>query len=716
MTRQPICTRPWTGFELVDHLGDVRPCCWGKISCGNINDSSPDQIWTGSGFQLYRDKMIANDLESICNPSCPILQGQYKEVTPALDQDLISVGGHILHERTPIYLRVVPTTKCNLHCPMCYQADAPVTRLPKSLFESLKPWIRQANELLVLGGETFIARECLAWIERVTPSEYPTCRLAAITNGLGFSSEICDLIVKRHWSWILISIDAASAPVYDLVRGGNFDDVLLGLQTISDVRAIQPFELRLGFTLQRSNLNDAVAFVDLCADYDATPQFTVVAGDWHGESPTDHATLAEFYAALELVDKRLAERGFSERLISSALASLRARSHVWSSCYKVEASKYISAKEDRIDILVQEWPACRVWRKGAQVRVDLYAELEPDYREDFASQIEAEQVDYLGVNIPFFKGRAAISALDVRNTIDWLIRTAGLNSWVRPTGHVDLTALGLNPRDCTPSHETVAQFGMGRNADLAVISPVFNRETILPWFLASVLPQLTSNCELILVDDGSTDNSLRVAREYIRGFHMERNVKILKINRQETYERGTFTFGAGVARQIAVTSSNATKLAFIDPDQLVAKDCLKAHRFFLEQGFQVVMGDRRDFDLDIDTTWRSLRNQPLCSRKNWWTSFCTANASVERRLFDAVGGFDPAMQYWGLDDTDLGYRLFVAEAKVWHTLRSSVVHLDPEGSGAGESTEERMRSYRLHMEVLYRKYLCSSILDCFAFL
>ena len=97
-------------------------------------------------------------------------------------------------------------------------------------------------------------------------------------------------------------------------------------------------------------------------------------------------------------------------------------------------------------------------------------------------------------------------------------------------------------------------------------------------------------------------------------------------------------------------------------------------------------------------------------------SFCTANVSVERRLFDAVGGFDPAMQYWGLDDTDLGYRLHIAQARGWHSLRSAVVHLDPEGSGAGESHEERMRSYRLHMEVLYRKHLSSSILDSFSFL
>jgi hypothetical protein len=53
---------------------------------------------------------------------------------------------------------------------------------------------------------------------------------------------------------------------------------------------------------------------------------------------------------------------------------------------------------------------------------------------------------------------------------------------------------------------------------------------------------------------------------------------------------------------------------------------------------------------------------------------------------------------------------------VWHTLRSSVVHLDPEGSGAGETSDERLLSYRLHMEVLFRKYLNAEIIEAFEFL
>jgi GT2 family glycosyltransferase len=599
---------------------------------------------------------------------------------------------------------------------MCYQSGAPPTRLPDSLFESLVPWIRHANELLILGGETFIARECLAWIERITPSDFPTCRLAAITNGLGFTSSVCELILNRQWSWILVSIDAASAPVYRKVRGGDFDAVLAGLQSICDIRAVQPFELRLGFTLQMSNLQDAIDFVDLCADYDATPQFTVVAGDWHGESPTSSAEFDELVAILELVDKRLAECGFSEAIISSALASVRSYSEFWNSPNRLDLPRGMVLKKHIGESLVRRWPKFTMTRSGSKIRLEITGELETSLRQIAISQIEAQRVDSLTVNIPFFRGKTPISALDVTNTVEWLLDTSKRMSWEPLVSQVDLTELGLNPNDCFPSQELIAHFGRPKAADFAVVSPVFNRATMLPLFLASTLPQLGSGDELILVDDGSTDGSIEIALECIRKFPGTLNVTVIGLRRQERYEKGTFTFGAGVARQAAVANSNAKMLAFIDPDQLVDKDCLKQHRFFLEHGFDVVMGDRRELDLDIDTEWRSLRNLAMCTRKNWWMSFCTANVSVGRRIFDSVGGFDPTMQYWGLDDTDLGFRLFAAGARAWHTLRSAVVHLDPEGSGAGETDEERLQSYRLHMEVLFRKYLTSSILDSFEFL
>ena len=49
---------------------------------------------------------------------------------------------------------------------------------------------------------------------------------------------------------------------------------------------------------------------------------------------------------------------------------------------------------------------------------------------------------------------------------------------------------------------------------VSIIIPVFNRETLLPETLDSILDQTYDQWECIIVDDGSTDTSLEVARTY----------------------------------------------------------------------------------------------------------------------------------------------------------------------------------------------------------
>jgi glycosyltransferase involved in cell wall biosynthesis/molybdenum cofactor biosynthesis enzyme MoaA len=678
--------------------------------------------------------MACGDTKEICNAACPILQGQYVEVSEGPP-----VGEHSRPFEPPRYLRVVPTISCNLRCPMCYQADAPPTRLPPNLFELLKPWITTAQELQVLGGETFLTRQCLDWIKQISPGDFPNCKLAAITNGLGFSPEVCELIQQREWSWILVSVDAASADTYARVRGGNFQELLENLDRLATARArsTSQFEIRFGFTLQLSNLDDAVAFLDLCATYRAMPQYTLVFGDWHSEAPSTPEDVQRFYATLEKLDKRLWQRGFGNHMLASSMAALTERAKKISQprragnggrktpligtvageglragvTWEFKLSEALT--QSRLGTLEKRMRSSRANGPAKRLVITIDKAIAEETLRDALASLPVEEYS---IRVPFFAGSEAISALWVYSSVDSIQRLGQELGWNLMAQPLELQELGLEKSNCRLECDTVFESGERRNCSLSVVTPVYNCERFIQRFAQSLFSQKTDQeIEVVVVDDGSTDQSLETLLRATAHLGTRAHLLILRRKREIPYQPKTFTFSAGLAREIGCQYSLGARVLFLDPDQIVEPGCIQEHLDLGGRGIDVVIGDRRMESPDVLTSWSCLRSSALSAQTNWWLSFFTGNASVARSLLADAGGFDCTFQYWGLDDTDLAYRLYRLGSSVWQTPRAVVTDLSPNGSGGGRTTDERADSYRLHMEVLYRKYLDAEILHAFSF-
>ena len=104
---------------------------------------------------------------------------------------------------------------------------------------------------------------------------------------------------------------------------------------------------------------------------------------------------------------------------------------------------------------------------------------------------------------------------------------------------------------------------------VSVLIPCYNAEKWLSQTIESVLAQTWDNIEIILVDDGSTDNSLAIAHQF-----ESRGVKVIaQPNR-----------GASAARNLAFNISQGDFIQYLDADDLLAPDKIERQLQLLLDG------------------------------------------------------------------------------------------------------------------------------------
>lgn len=97
---------------------------------------------------------------------------------------------------------------------------------------------------------------------------------------------------------------------------------------------------------------------------------------------------------------------------------------------------------------------------------------------------------------------------------------------------------------------------------ISVIVPVYNIEKYLPYCLDSIIKQTYDNFEIVLVNDGSTDNCAKICDEYAN-----RNENIVVIHKSNG--------GLSDARNCGVDQASGEYVTFIDGDDYV-------HELYLE--------------------------------------------------------------------------------------------------------------------------------------
>lgn len=232
---------------------------------------------------------------------------------------------------------------------------------------------------------------------------------------------------------------------------------------------------------------------------------------------------------------------------------------------------------------------------------------------------------------------------------------------------------------------------------VSVIIPTYNGAHKLPVILEALKRQSLQPAEVIVVVDGSTDNTKEILDKQIESFPSLRPV----------YQSNQ---GRGKVRNSGAMAATGELLVFFDDDMIPLPDCIEKHvRHHETHRGSILTGGLKEPTSGVSTEiekyksflsekWASpLKAQPdeKLNRDNLFLA--AANFSIPRELFFSIDGFDPSLN--DAEDFDLavkaykkGYALYYCDAAfAWHNDRLSF-----------DIYIKRQRQYRAAHELLIR--------------
>lgn len=193
------------------------------------------------------------------------------------------------------------------------------------------------------------------------------------------------------------------------------------------------------------------------------------------------------------------------------------------------------------------------------------------------------------------------------------------------------------------------------NPSVSVIIPTYNRAPLLTDALESVLRQTYAPLEIIVVDDGSTDDTPRIALD------CGDPVRLFSQNNR----------GPAAARNLGIANARGDILAFLDDDDMWLPQALdwSIQRFEdpLEPDAEIVCGLTQRVK-HVQRTTNAFTYEPI--PPTWATlSFCSA--SCRREVFARVGLLDESLRY----GEDVDWFMRAREQGIHFAFITQVTHL-----------------------------------------
>jgi glycosyltransferase involved in cell wall biosynthesis len=193
---------------------------------------------------------------------------------------------------------------------------------------------------------------------------------------------------------------------------------------------------------------------------------------------------------------------------------------------------------------------------------------------------------------------------------------------------------------------------MANSQSISVVCPTFNSAAFLTATLEAVMGQTLAPMELILVDDGSSDDTVQVAEIFFLRARKKFDCKLLK-NRHR---------GPGSARNAGIQVAGGDWIAFLDSDDLWLPDKLKVmveaialhddKNFFCHNELRLRLNGKESL---LNYAERYRPGYSLFVQLYHSNMFSTSAVICEKKLLLERGGFDETLS--SAQDYELWLRL-----------------------------------------------------------
>ncbi|WP_051258641.1 glycosyltransferase [Chitinibacter tainanensis] len=253
---------------------------------------------------------------------------------------------------------------------------------------------------------------------------------------------------------------------------------------------------------------------------------------------------------------------------------------------------------------------------------------------------------------------------------------------------------------------------------ISVVIPTYNRADLLGYTLDALCQQTlpVELFEVIVVDDGGSDNSKAVVDRY---------AEVLNI---KYFWQEDLGFRAGKARNIGTAIAQGQYVVYVDTGVLLGSNTLQVH-YDVHRAAQyptVMIGYVYGFEVDHATSkqmgklinpqsadasiaqLRALGALDIRQRQydelgenitNWpapFDIFWTCHVSAEREQLLKAGLFDESFTSWGGEDVDLGVRLFINNNLFTMEREACSFHWPHEKEVADHREESASAAERIH--------------------